>query len=83
MSAERSGQVILRCPVAHLEYLLGVQMDESSFRSLPDVALSARCPHCREPHTWRPSQARIDYGPLLPITAEAKPHQLRRKSQPT
>src|SRR5690606_7280736 len=60
MAAVRSGQIILRCPITDLEYRAGVQVDEDSFRSLPDVPLAARCPFCQQPHAWRPRQARLE-----------------------
>lgn len=53
------GTVVVRCTVTGLEFAVGIETDEFSFHSLPDLRLKARCPHCGSNHDWSPRQARL------------------------
>ncbi len=53
------GTVVIQCPVTGLEFSVGIETDEFSFNTLPDLRLKARCPHCGADHEWSPRQARL------------------------
>lgn len=53
------GTVVTQCTVTGLEFAVGIETDEFSFHSLPDIRLKARCPHCGSIHDWSPRQARL------------------------
>ena len=53
------GTVVIQCAVTGLEFAVGIETDEYSFNTLPDLRLKARCPHCGADHNWSPRQARL------------------------
>lgn len=73
------GTVVIQCVVTGLEFAVGLETDEFSFSSLPDISLKARCPHCGSDHAWSPRQARLRTDMALGIsksqrdTAEISP----------
>lgn len=62
------GTVVIRCIVTGLEFSVGIETDEYSFHSLPDLRLKARCPHCGSDHDWSPRQARLRMNAALGIS---------------
>ena len=59
-------EIVLRCPRTGLDYTIGVEMDERSFKSfagLPDLPMKAYCPHCHAEHEWLPRDARLERTP--------------------
>lgn len=53
------GTVVIQCAVTGRDFAVGIETDEYSFATLPDLRLKARCPHCGADHTWSPRQARL------------------------
>ena len=53
------GVLIIKCPVTGRELSTGVQIDADSFARMPNAVASARCPHCRSEHSWRPRDAKL------------------------
>lgn len=53
------GTVVVKCVVTGLDFAVGIETDEYSFNSLPDIRLKARCPHCGVDHDWSPRHARL------------------------
>jgi hypothetical protein len=54
------GLVVISCPHTGREVSTGIEMDEATFRQLPDVLLRTHCPHCDMQHAWWPREARLD-----------------------
>ena len=50
----------VRCPVTGQPYSIGVDIDGRSFRRLPAIAFTARCPHCLTDHMWCPIEAWLE-----------------------
>ena len=69
--------VMLVCQATEREFSSGILTDEFSFRSLPDVEAEARCPHCADTHSWRPSQARL--VDAIPPGQWVNSHRIQRK----
>ena len=67
------GTVVVRCAVTGLDYAVGLETDEYSFTTLPDIRLKARCPHCGADHDWSPRHARLREN--LIIGTEQSPHR--------
>lgn len=59
------GTVVVRCAVTGLDFAVGIETDEHSFVTLPDLKLKARCPHCQTDHEWSPRQARLRSDPRV------------------
>ncbi len=66
------GTIILRCPSTGREYPSGLEIDEASFRRLPDIIMKAHCPHCGADHVWSLREARLSPEKLAGITAIAE-----------
>ncbi|MCL4767032.1 MAG: hypothetical protein KJZ80_12405 [Hyphomicrobiaceae bacterium] len=67
------GTIIFRCPSTGREYVSGLEIDEASFRRLPDIRMKARCPHCGADHLWSLREARLSADKLAGITAAVEP----------
>lgn len=65
MARLRTGQLVLVCPITGRDYPLRLELDEDSFKALPDMPLNAKCPHCQEEHRWRPNEAKLLDAPAL------------------
>jgi hypothetical protein len=63
------GLLMLRCPTTGRGFDAGINADEATFKRLPDRISTARCPHCGQEHSWRPTDAR-----LLDAMNDSKPH---------
>ena len=44
------GTLVFVCPTTGHEVSLGIEIDRSSFKSLPRTETTISCPHCREKH---------------------------------
>lgn len=44
------GTLIFVCPTTGHEVSTGLEMDVSTFATLPSVLPDIRCPHCSKPH---------------------------------
>jgi hypothetical protein len=53
------GVLMLRCPMTDRGFATGVNIDEATFRRMPDTISMARCPYCGQEHPWRPNDARL------------------------
>ena len=53
------GTVVIKCIATGLEFAVGIETDEFSFNSLPDIRLKSHCPHCGSDHEWSPRHARL------------------------
>jgi hypothetical protein len=51
--------VMIRCPRTGQDVATGIETDEESFKTLPDVLSYTRCPHCGIDHAWWPDEARL------------------------
>jgi hypothetical protein len=49
------GMLMLRCPMTDRNFSTGIKAND--FRLIPDIRSVARCPYCRQNHTWRPNDA--------------------------
>jgi hypothetical protein len=60
------GVLMLKCSITGREFFTDIQIDEVSFRELPDVVTKARCPHCGLMHSWWTREARLvgSYPPI-------------------
>lgn len=65
------GTVVIQCSITGLDFSVGIETDEFSFGSLPDVRLKSRCPHCGSLHDWSPRQARLRADLPIKIAAGA------------
>jgi hypothetical protein len=52
------GVLMLNCPVKGREFSTGINIDDGSFRKLPDTIGQAHCPHCGLMHIWWTREAR-------------------------
>lgn len=66
------GTIIVRCPVTGLEYGTSIEMDEASFRRLPDIKMKSRCPHCGADHVWHLHEARLSSEKLAGVSVPAE-----------
>jgi hypothetical protein len=53
------GLLKLRCPTTDGGFDAGINTDEATFKRLPDTISTARCSHCGQEHSWRPTDARL------------------------
>ena len=53
------GTVVIKCAATGLDFSVGIETDEISFGTLPDIRLKSRCPHCGNEHHWSTRQARL------------------------
>lgn len=68
------GTVVVRCVVTGLDFAVGIETDEYSFTTLPDIKLKARCPHCGAVHDWSPRHARLRTNLIIgPSLAAGQP----------
>jgi len=49
----------IRCPQTGQDIPTGIETDDQSFQSMPDVMVYTRCPHCGVDHAWWPDEARL------------------------
>jgi hypothetical protein len=56
------GIVIIVCPHTGRDVSTGIEIDEASFRKLPDVLVRSRCPQCGMQHAWWTREARLEAG---------------------
>ena len=61
------GVLLIKCPATGKEFSTGIQADQRTALSLPNVPAQARCPYCRADHTWKPRDAR--YAESIPPSA--------------
>ena len=55
------GAILIRCPTTDQLIPVGINTDQESFESLPNVVARAiRCPHCGKNHTWSKADAILD-----------------------
>lgn len=73
------GTVVVECAVTGLDFAVGIETDEFSFDTLPDLKLKARCPHCGSDHVWSPRQARLRLH--APVSAPRLPSTLTQQSR--
>ena len=59
------GTVVVPCAVTGLDFPVGIETDEYSFITLPDLRLKARCPHCGVDHDWSPRNAKLRKNLLI------------------
>jgi hypothetical protein len=52
------GALILNCPTTGRDFSTGINVDQDTFRKLPDTVTKARCPHCGLTHRWWTREAR-------------------------
>lgn len=53
------GVLLMICPNTGREFSTGIQLDNDTFRSLPDVLAHSRCPYCGLRHNWWKREARF------------------------
>jgi hypothetical protein len=58
------GVLLITCPATGKEFSTGIQVDQLTALSLPNVPAAARCPHCQTDHFWKPQDAR--YAEAIP-----------------
>jgi hypothetical protein len=54
--------VFTRCPVTGQPIDTGIEIDETSFASLPSFVGRVYCPHCSTEHEWSKEQAWLADG---------------------
>jgi hypothetical protein len=52
------GALMLSCPTTGREFSTGINVDEDTFKKLPDAVTKAHCPHCGQTHNWWTREAR-------------------------
>ena len=52
-------QIFVVCPYTCREIPTGIEIDEVSFKRLPDVLTRSQCPHCGLHHDWMKRDARL------------------------
>jgi len=52
------GALMLNCPTTGREFSTGINVDEETFKRLPDAATQAHCPYCGVMHDWWIREAR-------------------------
>lgn len=62
------GTIILRCPITGREYASNIETDEATFLRLPDIKMTAHCPHCGVDHTWSLREAWLSPEKLAGVT---------------
>jgi len=60
------GVLMLKCSTIGPEFSTGIQVDEASLKTLPDVVTRSDCPHWGLTHNWRTRDAR--YADAIPPT---------------
>ena len=53
------GVLTLKCRTTEKMFSTGIRVDEDTFRTLPDIAVRSRCPHCGLVHVWWPREATL------------------------
>ena len=56
--------VMIRCPETGEALYTGIEMDETSFRRLPNVTTRSDCAICGQQHMWTKTQAWLDASDL-------------------
>jgi len=63
------GAIVIRCPTTNQLVPVGIEMDNDSFKSLPNIAATpVRCPLCGQEHAWSKDDA------ILDTTGRPAPH---------
>jgi hypothetical protein len=52
------GALMLNCPTTGRDFSTGINLDQDTFRKLPNTVTKARCPHCGSTHRWWTHEAR-------------------------
>jgi hypothetical protein len=52
------GVLLLKCPTTGQEFSTGVELEQDTFKKLPDTVTKARCPYCGLMHNWWTREAR-------------------------
>jgi hypothetical protein len=54
---------MLTCPTTAKKFATGIEMEEATFKGLPDIDSTVQCPQCGLKHTWRPGDAWLEQVP--------------------
>jgi hypothetical protein len=49
--------ILMRCSETGKPVETGLDTETVVFETLPNVALPVKCPHCRQVHFWKPTEA--------------------------
>ena len=73
-SADPVGIVVILCPHSGQEISTGIEIDEASFRKLPDVLVRSRCPQCGMQHAWWTREAKLETSGEMALRAGRQAH---------
>jgi hypothetical protein len=70
------GTLMLKCSTTGLEFSTNIELEQDSFRELPDVVTRALCPHCGRLHSMFTHETRWADGVLQLSWKIAARHQV-------
>lgn len=53
----KMADIFIRCPVTSQTILTGLNTEMVVFKTLPNVEIPLKCPHCGQTHRWTPEDA--------------------------